>query len=522
MKTSTNARFPKPSGREDERVDGDGAKGRLPILVLAAFAAMIAIGAGAAWGQGMGSALGYHGAADRSGRYVVPGLTWRSASQLHLDGDFDGRVEGDIYAQPLYWQPPGASSGRLVVATESNIVYALDANSGRVIWRTPLGTPVQRRQLPCGNIDPLGVTGTPVIDPSKGAVYLDAMVSDAGVLKHLVYGLSLRDGAVLPGWPVDVAAALATRGAAFPTRVQNQRGALALLEGRLFVPYGGHNGDCGDYRGWVVGFALDRPGVVGAWSTRSLKGGIWAPGGIALAEGHLFVTTGNTHGARQWGDGEAVIRLAPDLKRSDDPRDFFVPSDWLQLDDDDLDLGGVSAIPVDLRGRRLMVALGKDGKAYLLDRDNLGGIGGALDIRPVSRAPIVGAPAAWSTGDAVFVAFRSARPLQPCAGNAGGAALAVLRVDAVGKGGLKSGWCRRVQGGGSPITTTSDGSSERIVWMVGAQGDDRLHGFRADTGEPVFEGGAMDGLRHFATIVAANGRLYVAADGRIYAFAVKR
>lgn len=512
---------------------GSGARRRLPpvwtrlivpLAVLASFVILVLARAGMACGQGRGAGvLGYHGAGDRSGQYVVPGLTFAKAAKLRRDAGFDGRIEGHVYAQPLYWHPPGAASALVVAVTESNTVYALDATTGRIVWRRALGEPATREMLPCGNIDPLGITGTPVIDPASGTLYLDAMVAEHGALKHLVYGLSMRDGRVLPGWPVDIAAGLKARGMSFDARVQNQRAALALARGRLFVPYGGHTGDCGNYRGWVVGVQIDKPGVAGAWQTRGVKGGIWAPGGVAVVGDRLFVTTGNTHGARTWSDGEAVIRLTPELGRVDDPRDFFSPGNWRQLDEDDLDLGGANALPVDLRGRRLMVALGKDGKAYLLDRENLGGIGGALDVREVSRTPIVGAPAAWTTPDAAFVAFRDLRASPPCRGSGGNSGLSVLRIDSAGKGGIKPAWCRRLDGGGSPVTTTSDGRADRIVWIVGAEGDDRLHGFRADDGEPVFDGGRdsdrMEGLRHFATVAAGNERLYVAADDRIYAFA---
>lgn len=495
----------------------------VPLVVLASFAVLIFMRAASAWSLGGGSVLGYHRSPDRAGQYVMRNLTWDNAGQLRRDNEFDGTIEGHVYAQPLYWHPPGAQVGLLIVATESNLVYALDATTGRVVWKRALGASARRGDLPCGDIDPLGVTGTPVIDPTKGALYLDAVVKDGKRVKHLVFGLALRDGSVLKGWPVDVEAGVKALGTQFDATVQNQRGALVLAGGRLFVPYGGHEGDCGAYRGRVVGFALDAPAVSGEWHTRGTRGGIWAPAGIVAAEDHLFVTTGNTSGTKSWADGEAVVRLTPGLARSADKSDFFAPADWQQLDSDDADLGATSAVPIDVHGRRLMLALGKDGKAYLLDRDKLGGIGGALDVSEVSRAPILTAPATWSEGDAAFVAFRSSAQLESCKGGGYGAGLAVLRIDAAGKGGVKLVWCHAMEGGGNPITTTSDGHSNRIVWIAGAQGDDRLHGFRADNGQPVFsserEEDRMPGLRRFSTIVAANGRLYLAGDGKVYAFA---
>src|SRR5271168_1581334 len=98
----------------------------------------------------------YHGAPDRAGNYIVPSLNWRSAGSVRRDRIFDGQVEGHIYAQPLYWQPPGSRHGLIIAATESDFVYALDAATGRVVWRTAVGRPVPRAGLPCGDIDPLG------------------------------------------------------------------------------------------------------------------------------------------------------------------------------------------------------------------------------------------------------------------------------------------------------------------------------------------------------------------------------
>ncbi|MGF6597955.1 hypothetical protein P3T23_002672 [Paraburkholderia sp. GAS448] len=479
--------------------------------------------AGSACAQSGDSVPAYHHTGNRSGQYVVAGLTWQSAPRLHRDVRFDGTVEGHVYAQPLYWRPPGATGGLLIVATEANVVYALDAVTGHVVWRDALGTPAPAADLPCGNIHPLGITGTPVIDSATGALYLDALVVRQNEPRHLVYALSLRDGSVLPGWPVDIAAGLQAKGMSFTPRLQNQRGALTLLDGRLFVPYGGHYGDCGDYHGWVVGLRRDTPAVFDGWATRGRKGGIWAPGGIATADGALFVSTGNTDGADSWADGEAVIHLAPDLHRSASQHDAFAPADWHELDEADLDLDGANPMPIDLHGHRLIVALGKDGKAYLLDRENLGGIGGALDVQQVSRGPIRAGPASYSTPDGVFVAFPGAG--SACPGGSDPNGLVVLRIGAASRGGLSTAWCANIDGAGSPITTTSDGSADRIVWIAGAEGDNRLHGFRGDSGQPVFVGGGPDdvmpGLRHFVTILAAEGKLYVAGDGKIYAFSIR-
>jgi hypothetical protein len=268
--------------------------GLVLLLVVAAFAGA---GHGAALADGAQStavAASYHAGPDRSGNYVVPGLSWQAAVQMHRDKVFSGAVSGQIYAQPLYWRPWGAAHGMVIVATENNIVYGLDAATGRAVWLRGLGRPTPRALLPCGNIDPVGVTGTPVIDLASGTLYLDAMIDEEGVPRHLIFALRLRDGAVLPGWPVGVETELFARGVAFSSRLQNQRGALALGAGRLYLPFGGHFGDCDDYRGLVVGVHIAPPRIFGAWVTRALGGGIWAPGGVVSDGRDLFVATGTT------------------------------------------------------------------------------------------------------------------------------------------------------------------------------------------------------------------------------------
>lgn len=471
------------------------------------------------------SVVTYHNDPARSGNFILPALTWQRARSLHLDQAFQPRFAGHLYAQPLYWQPPGSATAMLIVATEDNGVHAIDARSGREIWSRSLGRPVPLSTQPCGNIDPLGITGTPVIDPATQSLYVAAMTGDASGAHHRVFALSLRDGSVLPGWPIDVAEALAAMGQRFNTRAQNQRSALAILAGRVYVPYGGHFGDCGDYRGWVIGIRLSDPRDIVTWSTRGRGGGIWAPGGASSDGSSLFVATGNTLGASAWADGEAIFRLTPDLAHSDRPQDFFAPTDWRALDARDADLGGTNPLPIDVPSSSgsepLVLALGKDGRAYLLNRNNLGGIGGSLVSETVSTRPIRTAPAAYPAADGVLAAFQGEGAHCPAPRRDNN--LTVMQIRAGSPPSLTTAWCGAFSGAGAPIVTTTDGRSNPIVWIVGAEGDERLHGYRGDSGEPLFTGGgpgeAMSGLRHFQTLLAAGDRLYVGADGRLYAFA---
>jgi hypothetical protein len=477
---------------------------------------------GTAHGQ---SVLTYHGDAARTGNFVVPALSWERARNIHLDPSFHPRIAGHLYAQPLYWRPRGAAAGLLLVASEDNVVSAIDSGSGREVWMRSLGRPVPLSRLPCGNIDPVGITGTPVIDEAAQAIYVDAMIEDASGPHHRVFALALKDGSPLPGWPVDIAEALAAIGQRFNARDQNQRGALTILKGRVYVPYGGHFGDCEAYRGWVVGIGLRNPRDVISWSTRGVGGGIWAPGGIASDGRSLFFATGNTIDVSTWSDGEAVFRLVPDLRRSEQPADFFAPSEWRTLDSRDADLGSTNPLLLDVPSaggsQALVLALGKDARAYLLDPNHLGGFGGSLASELVATRPIRTAPATYPAGEGAYAAFQG--PGAHCPGSRPDNKLTVLQIRAGSPPTIITGWCGALRGEGSPIVTTTDGHSNPIVWILGAEGDNRLHGFRGDTGEPLFAGGgpqdAMTGLRHFQDLLAAGDRFYVGADGRLYAFA---
>ena len=218
--------------------------------------------------------LSYHNGANRQGFYIASGLTKAVAAHVHLDPTFNAAISGDVYAQPLYWAPPSGAA-EIIVATENDIVYALDALTGAQIWATTLGTPVPLSDLPCGNIDPRGITGTPVIDPASLTLYVEAAVLTTTGPRHQVFGISLLNGHIVGGWPVDVSTGVAALQIPFNNGPQGQRSALTLAYGRLFVPYAGLEGDCGVYNGMLVGVDPRRPGVFGVWSTKIRGGGSW-------------------------------------------------------------------------------------------------------------------------------------------------------------------------------------------------------------------------------------------------------
>ena len=474
------------------------------------------------WGVGLGvlnaqvNVTQEHNSVSRDGVYVDQTFTPSAAAGTTRDMAFDGTISGNVYAQPLYIE--GGPNGPIIVAvTESNNVYALDASTGGVIWSRNVGPPVTSG-LPCGNINPLGITGTPVVDLASRSLFFDAMI-DGATKKHFIYSLDVDTGATNPGWPVDVNATATYNNTSFTSSVQNQRGGLALINGMVYVPYSGHNGDCGTYRGWVVGVRIDTPSTVGAWATTAVGGGIWGHGGIASDGTNLFVVTGNTFNTGGiWMGGEAIIRLQAGPLWSGQPTDYWSPTNWLSLDQSDSDLGGVSGMLIDVVGAnpsQLVIALGKDGNAYLVDRNNLGGI-----APPVAQLSVDGAvrgqsSATYTTSLGTYFVFRL-----------GSSTLKAYRITPSAPPAIVSAWTVNQNGRGSPWVTKTDGTSNAIVWVIGAEGDQRLHGYDGDSGAVVYAGGGnnevMVATRRWNTGIVTRGRIYFAADNKVYAFALSR
>jgi outer membrane protein assembly factor BamB len=142
----------------------------------------------------------------------------------------------------------------IIAVTESNNVYALDAVDGTIIWQRNVGPPVPANDLNCTKFDPMGITGTPIVDLASRALFLDAMTTpDGGTTKqHLILSLNVDTGDINPGWPVDVEATAQYNGITFTAAIQQQRPALCIVGNILYVGYGSM-GDCSLWHGWLVG-----------------------------------------------------------------------------------------------------------------------------------------------------------------------------------------------------------------------------------------------------------------------------
>jgi len=454
------------------------------------------------------------------------------AGRLARDAAFNPTFDGALYAQPLYVPGLTVSGARhdvLYVATEGNSVYALDADTGAMLWRTALGPTVARTQQSCGNITTLGVTSTPVIDLASRTLYAVSFNSETSI-RFKLHALDLVSGAERAGYPA-VIAAPDSNGSSFDARVTGQRGALTLREGRVYVPFGGLYGDCGIYHGWVVGIDVAAPTRQTSFATPGRGSGIWAPAGVSMdAAGRLFAATGNSTplgGSTPGSLGEFVLRLGtgaagPSLALADTAAQFS-PSDARNLDLQDLDIGSVAPVvlpPVAGSGP-LLIQGGKAGTVYLLDANNLGA-GAAFSARLCSGG-VFGAMAAWSNGSDTY-AFVPARGTR--AGCSGSNGVMALRVTATGGArGFTTAWCSASVAGANPPVVSSNGNADAVLWVLGASsagGSPALRAYEVATGMEVYANTEPPGaVRQWTPPMIADGRVFVTGSTTLAMYRVR-
>ncbi|MCI4336223.1 MAG: PQQ-binding-like beta-propeller repeat protein [Thermoplasmata archaeon] len=407
----------------------------------------------------------YHRDGARDGDQAAAPITaartmWAAPSDL----------DGQVYAEPLI------CGNAVFVATENDSVYALNSSTGGLLWRTHLGAPVPGNSLPCGDIDPSGITGTPVIDAATGTLYVVAFLVTA---QHVLFGLSVANGTIRSQTVVDPVGADPT--------AQQQRGSLALANGMVYVPYGGLDGDCGQYHGWVVGVRTDGTGGLFSYQVPTHReGGIWSVAGITVAaNGSLYVATGNGDSTTTFDFGDSVIELTPSLAEVD----YFAPTNWAQLNVDDTDLGSVA--PTLLPDGDLF-QIGKAGVGYLLAGSHLGGIGGQLAEGSVCGGAYGGTA---RSGQTVLV---------PCVDGLYDVAVSASNFSVV--------WHTSSFDAGSPIVTGN------VAWVLNISTADLL-GFNVTTGTPLFSF-PLGSVDHFCSPAASSGAVFVAGGAQLAAFSL--
>ncbi len=349
-----------------------------------------------------------------------------------LAGSWSAPLDGAVYAEPL------VVNGEVIAATEGDSVYALNPATGGVLWRRNVGAPVPLSTLPCGDIDPLGITGTPAFDPVTGSLFVVAEVTGP---QHVLYALDPATGAVLWSRNVDLAGD--------DPRTHQQRPALAVANGYVYIGFGGLAGDCGQYVGEVVGVPATGSGATISYRVpTSREGAVWATGGPVIdASGNLYVSVGNGASTTTFDGTDSVLELSPTLQLES----IFAPSGWAADNAGDADLGSLS--PVLVPGGWVFIA-GKSGTGYVLTQGALGGIGGQVS----SAAVCTGFGGAAHNGDTIYV---------PCVGS--------MREVEVGSGGsLAVGW-QSSAAGGPPVIGGG------AVWSVNTSSG-RLFALDAATG----------------------------------------
>jgi outer membrane protein assembly factor BamB len=409
-------------------------------------------------------------------------------------------VDGQIYASPLVF------NGVVYTATLNNTVYAINQATGATLWSKNLGTP-QGTGWVCGNVAPMGILATPVIDTAANRIYAVAEIAGATPIYHL-FGLDLAASG-----NIVLDTVIAPTG--FDWKIQQQRGALALASGYVYIPFGGRDGDCFDgatpYYGWVVAAPTSGVGSPLVFQTPSGAESVWAPGGVVVDDTshNVFIPTGNAIPCAGSTLSDAVVRVTPTLTTPT----FFEPNDWqANWCGPDSDLG--SASPV-LISPNLMFMAGKRGGGFLLDLTNLGGVDGQLYPTPQPAAYSQAEVCFGNHSDATFGSFAYAAPYVylECEGRGLVALNTNTSANSFTPCGSTCGAPNWTAGGtstfGPPIVAGG------AVWAATNGGG--LYAFNAATGALLFHS-ANFGINRFVTPAEAGGQVFVPSSTVIRSF----
>jgi polyvinyl alcohol dehydrogenase (cytochrome) len=459
----------------------------------------------------LGDLLTYDYDNARSGRDLVDPRIKNMSSKPAWDHN---SFRGGVYAEPLVYD------ATVYVATENDSVYAIAAKTGRVLWRLHVGTSVSTSVIDsaptlgggCGDVDPLGITGTPVIDAATHEIFVAEETELAGHkgwrgIRHWLVAIGLRSHRVL--WHRDIDPPHPNNPNFYYIPAEQQRPAMTLANGRLYVAFGGLSGDCGQYHGYVVDSSIAGTGPLGVYRVPTQReGAIWETNGAVVSpKGDLYVATGNgsSNQLSHFDEGNSVVELSPTLHRLG----YWAPSNWVQLNDDDWDLG--SGGPISVPGTSLLFVAGKPSSSgdfgYLMREGHLGGIGhGAFTGRVCSGGGVFGADASDVIGTG-----KRARIFIYAACGSGTEAIQVTTSP------MKF---RRVW---SPESGSPNGPpivAGGLVWALDWNGA-TLYAMNPVTGHTVFSR-PTDSLEHFATPAVGDAMVIVPTAEGVEAFRTAR
>lgn len=401
-------------------------------------------------------------------------------------------LDGPVYAEPLYL------NGVVYSATENDTVYAINAATGAVNWSLHLGTPGSGDPadgFPCGNVHPIGITSTPVIDSATNRLYAVGLIDTVSGTPRFQHHL----------WAIDITAAPPTTTlfdvvvdatANFDPLIQNQRGALALANNRIYIPFGGRAGDCGNYHGFVTSvLASNGTGFLSIQETANREGGSWAvPGPAVDGSGSLYVSTGNGDcSVDTYDHAESINRLDANLNLTG----AWAPTDWHALDCGDTDIGSMGATLLGATG--LAFIAGKNGKGYLVSQANLNtnGPGTPAFVADLSSGALCYGSAAYDAAtSSIYV---------PCSGG-----LRALHLNA-GVPSFTLGWFSNDGFADSPILAGG------LVWWMNRGMGGRIQAFYPGTGSLSFSATAT-GFHNFSTPSAGGGRVYAPVGNKVVAY----
>jgi hypothetical protein len=478
-------------------------------------------------------------------------LTPQNVNVKHFGKLYTVPVDGDVYAQPLYLPKlgiPGKGTHNVVfVATEHDSVYALDAENPAAppLWKVSFinpgkgVTPVPARDVRCPFIRPeVGITSTPVIDPDSGTLYVLARTVDAtGILSNKsaqrLHALDVRTGAEKFGGPVEIKASVTGKKywvmqgeIDFDPLLENPRSALLLVNGKVILTWAS-SCDVGPYHGWVMAYGAHTLAQVGVLNTSpdDEQSGIWQgdTGPCADSEGNVYVATGNgkfdasVPGGRDFGDSILELGLTGDRITV---KDYFTPFDQERLNahDKDLGSGGPLLLP-DQPGKHphLLIAAGKGGTLYVIDRDRMGHFHEGSDSnawQSFHAAPdeVFGAPAFWNHTLYYLFSMDALKAFPIIDGR--------LRTEPAAQGNTQF-----IDPGATP-TISANGDRNGIVWVIKSKGfmaadiPAVLHAYDASNVAHELYNSEQDSTRDRAG-TALRFNIPTVADGRVFVGAVR-
>jgi len=511
-------------------------------------------------GNGFAGVFTHHNDNARTGQNLnETALTPALVNISTFGKKFSVSVDGQIYAQPLY-VPNVAIAGKgthnvVFVATEHDTVYAWDAdnNTGAnalPLWQASMldavhhgatvgETTVSSADVSCGDLSPeIGITSTPVIDPSTNTLYAEAKSKlKDGTFIHRLHALDITSGNEMAGSPVAIAASVPGTGdgssggtIVFNSLRQLNRPGLLLVNGLVFLAYASHC-DNGPYHGWILAYdaaTLTQKSVFNTTPNGGL-GGIWMSGAGLAADDQaiIFTATGNgtfdtTGTVVDFGDTifKVSVNSGPLVLT-----DYFTPFNQASLSaaDQDLGSGGVLLLPDQPGGHaHLLVQSGKAGTIYLIDRDQMtaGNLhfcsGCASDTQIVQEMPsantgTLSSPAYWN--GFLYFCGQNSSPQQFVLSN--GLVTGPTSIANYGSFGYP----------GATPAVSANGGSNAIVWFIESNLS-ALHAFDAaslatelyNTNQAAGNRDKLDSVVKFSVPTIANGKVYIGTKTGLYVY----